>query len=244
MKGENVYGFHTTQWTAIMAVRESSPEARTALGNLCGSYYEPVRKYIERSLGFSHGNYDSGDLAQEFFLRVIEGTEFKYLQRERGRFRAYLLGAVKFFLAEMHRKNSRLKRGGGNSMIPLDENISEHNSPEKQHTELDARFDREWAEAIVGAVISELRAESENCGESERFEILRDWLTGDGGREKREAAMKKLEITEGHFKVLVSRLRKRFRTKIHERIARTVENEEEVGLELDYLVSALSCTEM
>lgn len=222
--------FHTTHWTAILAAKGTSAEARSALDRLCENYYKPVLNFLRRSVP----ERDAEDLTHDFFLRVLQGEEFKHLERDRGRFRSYLLGAVRFFLADVREKQAAMKRGAGRRFIPLDGEIIDSNP-----LEAEARFDRDWAETLVGAVMTELRGEAEAAGQGESFEILRLWLGGDVSEDDRRRALETLDVTPGHFKVLVSRLRKKFRAKIRGRIAETVSDDSEIAAELDHLIRAL-----
>lgn len=191
-----------------------------------------VRRTIFRN-AFRYGSRDAEDLVQDFFLRVLQGEEFRHLRRDRGRFRSYLLGAVKFFLADVREKESAQKRGGSAVTISMEDEIVE-----ESHADLDARFDRDWAETVVARCVAELRDEWEN--QSDRFERLRPWLADEPSEAVREEAMAELGVSKEHFRVLVSRLRKKFRAAVRARIAETVDDDSEVAAELDYLIRALS----
>ncbi len=219
-----------------MAVKGSSAEARAALQRLCESYYKPVRNFIRRTVGENrspYGGRDANDLTHDFFVRVLQGEEFRRLERGKGRFRSYLLGAVKFFLADLREKSAALSRGGKERIVSIDID------PEQPQAELELRFDRDWAEAIVSRAVAELRAEATASGETARFEVLRFWLSGSATDADRDRATETLGISKEHFKVLVSRLRKRFREKIRSQISQTVENATDINAELDYLVRVL-----
>ncbi len=218
--------FHTTHWTTILGSRTG----------LCEAYYEPVRNFIRRTVGdnhFQYGGRNAEDLTHDFFLRVLQGEEFHRLERGKGRFRSYLLGAVKFFLADVREKSAALRRGGNKMIVALPDDV------EDPSAELELRFDRDWAETIVSRAVTQLRQEATEAGEAERFELVKFWLSGDAVEADRDRALKTLEISKEHFKVLVSRLRKKFREKIRNQIAQTVENETEIPAELDYLIRVL-----
>ena len=221
--------FHTTHWSVVLAAKGDDTNARTAFAVLCESYRGPVLRFIERRCG----KQDAEDLTHDFFLRVIQGEEFRHLQREKGRFRSYLLGAVKFFLTGRREKAASQRRGGNEQIVSMDVDV------EEPRVELDLRFDRDWAEAIVSRAIAELREEATEAGETSRFEVLRFWLSGNVTDADRNRALETLGVSKEHFKVLVSRLRKRFREKIHIQIAQTVGSEEEIVVELDYLIRVL-----
>jgi DNA-directed RNA polymerase specialized sigma24 family protein len=239
--------FQTTRWTQVLAARGESPEARHALGDLCEAYYGPVEAFVRR---YRSGRDDARDLTQEFFARLLEGNSLGGVERTRGRFRSYLLGAVKHFLADQVDRTSAGKRGGGRSPHSLEAGTSPDRVEQQQHVPLDvadpqgfppdAFFDHQWALTIVETAMNALKAESEKRGETQRFAVLKQWLISpEDGTVALEAA-RSLQMTDGAFKVAVHRLRKRFRQIVKDKIAATVDRPEALDEELDYLIEALS----
>lgn len=226
--------FHTTHWSVVLAAKGDDTEAKAALGVLCESYRGPVLRFIRRHcIVQRYGNQDAEDLTHDFFLRVLQGEEFRHLRQGKGRFRSYLLGAVKFFLVDQREKAAAERRGGKVRILSMDAEI------EQPRAQLDLRFDRDWAEAIVSRAVAELRNEATEAGETTRFDVLRFWLSGNVTDADRDQALQTLDVSKEHFKVLVSRLRKKFREKIRTQIAQTVADEEEITTELDYLIRVL-----
>lgn len=241
--------FHTTCWTQVLATRGASPEARRALHDLCEAYYSPVETFVQR---YRSGHDDARDLTHAFFAKLLEGNGLKGIDRTRGRFRSYLLGAVKHFLADEADLRLAEKRGGGQSRQSLDACPS-HIWPDQSESAPrdfadphgfppDAFFDRQWALAIVEKAMSVLQAESQDRGETGRFEVLRRWLVAYEDRATATAAARSLNITDGAFKVAVHRLRKRFRQLVNDQIASTVDGPEALQGELDYLIQALTAS--
>jgi RNA polymerase sigma factor (sigma-70 family) len=182
---------------------------------------------------------DAQDLTQSFFVRIIETGGFASADPERGRFRSYLLGAMKHFLAnEWHRARAQ-KRGGGVTFLDLDALAPEarYALEPAQSTDPDAGFDREWARESIARAMEELRAESEARGKGELFEALKGSLTGDEPARKQTAA--RLGMTEGAVKVAVHRLRRRYRELLRAGIAETVADPSDVDDEMRHLVAAL-----
>ena len=107
--------FQTTHWTQVVAARGQSPEAKDALRSLCETYYSPVELFVQRYItaATSKSTDDARDLTHEFFAKLLEGQSLQNADRNRGRFRSYLLGAVKHFLADHRDREATLKRGGG-----------------------------------------------------------------------------------------------------------------------------------
>lgn len=237
--------FHTTRWTCVLAARGESDEAKLALSDLCEAYYEPVHTFIRAT---ERGD-SARDLTHAFFTSLLEKDALGKLERDRGKFRSYLLGAVKNFLKDQHKKQSAEKRGSGKPDVSLDADTDEKSGAatvaavrKAKSTDPpdDSLFDRQWALAILGRALEVLANSREN---SRQFEALKPWLTGDNphGFSQAEVAAK-LEITEGAVKVAIYRLRKKMRTLVKSEIAQTLEAGDDTGIsiELDYLIRALS----
>jgi DNA-directed RNA polymerase specialized sigma24 family protein len=246
----SVSAFCTTHWTQVLAARGESAEAKHALRDLCEAYYAPVEAFIGR---YRDGRDDARDLTHQFFAKVLEGNSLKGVERTRGSFRSYLLGAVKHFLSDQADRTSAEKRGSGQAPISLQASPDHNRSENGEHALLDvadphgfppdAFFDRLWALAIVEKAMSVLHAESQDRGEWQRFEVLRRWLIpSEDGAIAAEAA-RSLDMTDGAFKVAVHRLRKRFRQLVKDQIASSVDGPEALQAELDYLIMALTASE-
>lgn len=242
--------FQTTHWTQVVAARGDSPEAQQALRALCETYYGPVELFVRRYRDRSNaGSTDEArDLTHEFIAKLLEGHSLDHADRTRGRFRSYLLGAVKHFLADRTDRDQALKRGGGEhlqSLSPVANESADEMSEERLQVAdpegfpPDAYFDRQWALAVVQQAIDTLRAEAAANGELARFEVLQRWLVTPSGHATSIAAARSLNLSDGAFKVAVHRLRKRFRHVVVDRIANTVDDPVEVQDELNYLINAM-----
>ncbi len=231
--------FATTHWSLVVAAKPdaaSQTRARKALEKLCNAYWYPLYAFV-RNRGYSSS--DAQDLTQSFFARIIETGGFASADPERGRFRSYLLGAMKHFLAnEWHRAQAQ-KRGGGVTFLELDalDPEARYALEPAQPTDPDAGFDREWAQESIARAMEELRAESEARGKGELFEALQGSLTGDEPARSETAA--RLGLTEGAVKVAVHRLRQRYRELLRAEIAETVTDPSDIDDEMRYLVAAL-----
>ncbi len=233
--------FPTTRITLIEAARgEPTSEARDALSVLCSAYWFSIYAYIRR-LGYRRE--DAEDLTQSFFARVLDKQYLRDFERERGRFRSFLLGALKHFLANERDWARAQKRGGGSATLPLDAVLrtAEHRYGLEPRDDLspDKLFERQWAFALLTRVQERLQAEADHDGKGTQFERLKSSLTADElGVTYRTIAVE-LNTTEGAIKVVVHRLRRRFRELLREEIAQTVDNPEDVGNELRDLMAAL-----
>ncbi len=221
---------------AAKADEASQTHARKALEELCRAYWYPLYAFV-RNRGYSSS--DAQDLTQSFFTRIIETGGFASADPERGRFRSYLLGALKHFLAnEWHRAQAQ-KRGGGVTFLELDalDPEARYALEPAQSTDPDARFDREWAQELTARAMEELRAESKASGKGELFEALKGSLIGEEPARSETAA--RLGMTVGAAKVAVHRLRQRYREILRAEIAETVSDPSDIDDEMRYLVAAL-----
>ncbi len=216
----------------------NSPEARTALSDLCAAYYAPVFAFIR----WHAPDEDAArDLTQEFFARLLAGESLGRLDPQRGRFRSYLLGAVKHFLADMRRDAHRLKRDAGRPLESIDAGTDTSPGlqlPDPAIAPPDREFDRKWALTVLDHALAALAREHQTAEKSDHFEALKPWLTGDQNRSQAEAA-RALGMNENAVKVAIHRLRRRFREIIKAEIARTVDEPGQVPEELQHLLAAM-----
>jgi len=231
--------FHTTRWTLVRHATGHSAEGRQALSDLCAAYYKPVVAFMRRE-GFEEDA--ARDLAHDFFRQLLERPSLQGANRAEGRFRNYLLGAIKHFLAHERERGNRLKRGGGTIPLPLDAGTD--TSPGvvlADHNELspDKFFDRQWALAVLERAFAALETEREAAGKDAEFARLKPWLTGDAVYGDQVEAARGLGLSEGALKVTVHRLRRRFRELLKAEIAQTLDSPEAVEEEMRHLFSAL-----
>jgi RNA polymerase sigma-70 factor (ECF subfamily) len=232
--------FLTTRWTQVLAAQGDSTRAGSALADLCMAYYAPVQAYITRT---AHDLGDARDLTQEFFARLLAGRVITGADRERGRFRSYLLGAVKHFLADTRDRHNAARRGAQHEHVPLGPGTD--TSPaidvaEPESRTPDAAFDRQWGLAVLELALKALAAEHAQQRKADQFEQLKPWLTGDACGASQSEAASRLSMSEGALKVAIHRLRKRFRDFVKAEIAQTVASEEEARDELRYLIEVVS----
>jgi RNA polymerase sigma factor (sigma-70 family) len=232
--------FFTTRWTLVSRARGETPEARAALADLCEAYWTPVFRFLRRE---GRGEDESKELTQAFFAKVLAGAGIGKVDPAKGRFRSYLLGALKHFLANQRRDANREKRGGHAVIESIDTGGSE-TSPGLQVADpgsdpSDAWFDRHWALAVMERGLDRVRESFERNGKTEQFEVLRPWLMGDPEGLTQPDAAEQLGMSRAAVKVAVHRLRQKFGEAIRSEIADTVDTEEEIRDELRYLIEAL-----
>jgi RNA polymerase sigma factor (sigma-70 family) len=223
--------FHTTRWTLVRNAHGDTAEARDALAQLCELYYGPVLAFLRRE---GRGDDAARDLAHGFFSKVLAGDLLGAAANDRGRFRSYLLGSLKHFLANRRRDESREKRGGDVEHLPLE--AEHHVTPPAT----DAFFDREWALAILERALAALQEEESQAGKAAQFEALKPWLAGTSAPEPQESCAARLGISSGALKVAIHRLRKRFRELVRGEIAATLDDPADLDQEMRHLVEALA----
>jgi RNA polymerase sigma-70 factor (ECF subfamily) len=233
--------FEATRWSIVLAAKNAKDNDTTrghdALGKLCAAYWYPLYAFVRREGKSPH---DAQDLTQGFFALLLEKNWLDGVEQSRGRFRSWLLAAMKHFLANEWDKSRAQKRGGGQMLIPLDASDAESryaHEPADLAT-ADKLFDRRWALTLLDQVLVRLRAEFSSAGKAKHFDALKGALTGNKTPYAEIAAQ--LAMSEGGVKVAVHRLRERYRDVIRAEIAETVETPAEVDDELRHLLAALS----
>jgi RNA polymerase sigma factor (sigma-70 family) len=228
--------FATTRWSVVLRAGAGSAETADALSTLCRAYWYPLYAFVRRTGKNAH---DAQDLTQEFFARLVEKEWLAGVDRERGRFRSWLLAAMKHFLAKEWRDSQREKRGGGAEFVPLDSISAEERYAREPAGGATAEqlYDRRWALDLLDRGLSRLQAEFEEAGKAAQFATLRFSLTGEKVPLAEVAAQ--LRMSEGAVKVAIHRLRERYRDLIRDEIAETVTSPEDVDTELAELFAAL-----
>ena len=232
--------FLTTRWSVVLQARhENASEAAAALEALCRAYWPPLYAYARRH---GHSPHDAEDLTQGFFARLLEKDYLRATDREKGRFRQFLLMAFKRFLANEWDRERRLKRGGGETLIALDPALAErlYREDAPQSISADAAFERRWALSLLERALTRIRNEFAALGKAHEFGILKPCLTAERGTFSYAELAVALATSQDAARVAVHRLRKRFRQIFREEIAQTLANESDVEEELRHLIAVLA----
>jgi RNA polymerase sigma factor (sigma-70 family) len=230
--------FPTTRWTLVVAAGDPRrKEAQSALVSLCENYWYPLYAYLRRR---GYPTDEAQDLTQEFFIRVLEGRYLDRANPEKGRFRAFILTSLKFFVADEGDRQRAHKRGGG-LVVSLEFSSGEERyQREPAHNETPERiFERRWALSVLDQVVEKLRSEFVQHGRPEHFERLKVFLLGQSDAPYAPLAQE-LNTSEGALKVAIHRLRKRYRELFRQEIADTVADPTEVESELRHLAAVLT----
>jgi RNA polymerase sigma factor (sigma-70 family) len=233
--------FVTTHWSVVLSARgPQSPQSAAALEKLCRIYWYPLYAYLRRG-GQSKENAE--DLTQAFFARLLEKEFLGSAQPERGRFRSFLLMALKRFMANEWDRAHAQKRGGFKIQMPLDTELAERKFQSEftaAETPPDRAFERRWALTLLEQTMSRLRSEFEAAGKISEFERFKIFLTADKKEIPYAKAAGELGMSESALRVAIHRLRKRYRELFREEIAHTLAQGESVDEELRHLLSVLS----
>ncbi|MBX7244508.1 MAG: sigma-70 family RNA polymerase sigma factor [Candidatus Sumerlaeaceae bacterium] len=231
-------GFATTRWSVVAAAAGRGPQAAAALEQLCDSYCGPVYVFLRRT-----GNLpdDAADLMQGFFARLLEKRDLVSASRERGRFRAFLLGAVKHFAANQRDRERALKRGGGFRGVSLEadtaeqrfqRDLSDNRTPE-------SAFLHRWATDLLSDVLERLGERYRLEGKAELFGELSPHLSAEEGGVKLADSAKRLGMTENAVKVALHRLRRRYRDLLRGVVADTLTDPADIDDEIRFLIASL-----
>lgn len=231
--------FHTTRWSVVTSAGgQRSPATDEALSTLCQTYWQPLYAFLRRS---GRPPAEAQDLVQEFFATLLEKDYLAAADRERGRFRTFLLTLLKRFASHQRERDAALKRGGGQTVLSLDFDSAEQScrweladdwTPERE-------FERRWALTVLDRVLSRLAAEYHERGRDELFERCRVFLTGETAGPSYAEIAAGVGMTEGAVKVTIHRLRQRYRELLREEIEQTVASPDDVSDELNHLLAAL-----
>jgi len=231
--------FATTHWSVVVAAgQNNSPQAHQALEVLCRAYWYPLYAYVRRK---GYDAHLAQDLTQEFFARLLVRNYLSVADRNRGKFRSFLLGCLEHFLAREWTRAHAQKRGGGQLLFSLDEMDAENRYLREPAHELTAEkiFDRRWATTLLGQAMARLREECLASQKRDLFEKAQNYLSGEKGEASYADLAASLDMSEGAIKVAVHRLRQRYGELVRAEIAQTVATPEEIDEELHHLYAVL-----
>jgi RNA polymerase sigma factor (sigma-70 family) len=232
--------FATTRWTVVLAAgQRRTPQADQALEELCRTYWYPLYAYTRRR-GLSHE--DAEDIAQAFFARLLEKNYLEGISAAKGKFRAFLLAALKNFIINEWKHAHRQKRGGDAVILPLDwqSGDTRYQIDPPDHLSPDKLYDRAWAVTLLEQVIARLRDECVADDKVRLFTQLKPFLMVGKSAIPYDQAAAALDLTEAAVRVAVHRLRRRYRELLREEIGQTLSDPSQADEELRSLFTAFS----
>jgi RNA polymerase sigma-70 factor (ECF subfamily) len=232
--------FDTTNWSVVLAAGDrTSVQGHSALAQLCQTYWLPVYAFIRKR---GHPPDCAKDLTQDFFESFLQKNSVARAMRERGRFRSFLLTSVENFLRNVHERCRALKRGGGRSLVSLDDVDAEacYLSESADESDPARDFELRWALTILQKVMHQLREEYFESGRGELFDALQAHFWGDADSTSYPEIANQCRLTVANVKITAHRLRHSYRALLRQEIAQTVALPGEIDEEIRYLMRIVS----
>ena len=230
--------FTSTHWSAVVEAQGESPAAEQALEKLCCIYWRPIYSFVLRQ---AVGPEAAEDITQGFFADLLEHKSLAAVRKEKGRFRSYLLGALKYFLADERRRATAIKRGKGQTLIPLEE-LSTHERLDIEPADpvtAEQIYERRWASTVLERVLSRSKDEYRAAGNAALFDSLKQLLPDEPGAPSQADIAAQLGMTENAVRQAFHRFRQRYQSLLREEIAHTVATPGDVEDELRHLIAVV-----
>jgi RNA polymerase sigma-70 factor (ECF subfamily) len=230
--------FTTTHWSVVLEAQGESPAAQKALEKLCRTYWRPIFAFLRRQ---GVGAEEAEDLTQGFFAQLLERRKFSALRKEKGRLRSFLLGALKYFLADERRRAMAIKRGKGQRLIPLDELRAGERIEMEPADPVTAEmiYERRWALTVLEQVLNRLKNEYRTAGNAALFDSLKQLLPDEPGALSQAEIAARLGMAENAIRQAFYRFRQRYQLLLREEIADTVATPGDIEDELRHLIAVL-----
>jgi len=230
--------FAPTQWSVVLEARSSAAGRGPALERLCSTYWLPIYSYLRRR---GHSAQDSEDLTQGFFAYLLGSDFLDRPDPTKGRFRGYLIGALKHYLSGHFERENAQKRGGGAKLLNWDNLDAERefSAVDQGQQDPSEAYETGWAMALFGESLKKLEAEQVSAGKGRQFMVLKRYLSASPTRGDYDRSADELGMSRTHVAVAVHRLNSRYREIIRMEIAATVQDPSEVKLEIQHLLKAL-----
>jgi RNA polymerase sigma-70 factor (ECF subfamily) len=230
--------FTTTHWSVVLEAQGESPAAQEALEKLCRTYWRPVYSFVRRQ---GLGPEEAEDVTQGFFAQLLERKRLSVVRKEKGRLRSFLLGALKYFMADERRRATAIKRGRGQRLIPLEELRADERIDMEPADPVTAEmiYERRWALTILEHVLSRLKDEYRAVGNAALFDSLKQLLPDEPGSPSQADIAAQLGMTDNAIRQAFYRFRQRYQSLLREEIAHTVATPGDIEDELRHLIAVL-----
>jgi len=230
--------FTTTHWSVVLTAQGESPAAEEALEKLCRMYWRPIYSFVRRQ---GVAPEEAEDLTQGFFAQLLERGSLSAVRKEKGRLRSYLLGALKYFLADEQRRAMAIKRGKGQRLIPLEELRSENRVEMEPADPVTAEmiYERRWALTVLEQVLDRLKNEYRTAGNAALFDSLKQLLPDEPGSPSQAEIAAHVGMTENALRQAFYRFRQRYQSLLREEIAHTVATPGDIEDELRHLIAVV-----
>jgi len=235
---DGAVAFTTTHWSVVLTAQGESPAAQEALEKLCRIYWRPIYSFVRRQ---GIGREEAEDITQGLFAQLLERKKLSAIRREKGRLRSFLLGAVKYFLADEQRRAMAIKRGKGQRLIPLEELRADNRIEMEPADPMTAEmiYERRWALTVLERVLNRLKDEYRAAGNASLFDSLKELLPDEPGAPSQAEIAAQLSMTENAIRQAFYRFRQRYQSLLREEIANTVATPGDIEDELRHLIAVL-----
>jgi len=236
--GSGPVAFATTHWSVVLEAQSESPAAQEALEKLCRTYWRPIYAFLRRQ-GF--GPEEAEDTTQGFFAQLLERRSLNAVRKEKGRLRSYLLGALKYFLADEQRRAMAIKRGKRQRIIPLEDLRADERIEMEPADPVTAEmiYERRWALTVLEQVLHRLKNEYRAAGNAALFDSLKQLLPDEPGAPSQAETAAQLGMTENAVRQAFYRFRQRYQSLLREEIAHTVATPGDIEDELRHLIAVV-----
>ena len=230
--------FTTTHWSVVLTAQGESPAAEEALEKLCRMYWRPIYSFVRRQ---GVAPEEAEDLTQGFFAQLLERGSLSAVRKEKGRLRSYLLGALKYFLADEQRRSMAIKRGKGQRLIPLEEIRADERIEMEPADPVTAEmiYERRWALTVLEQVLDRLKNEYRTAGNAALFDSLKQLLPDEPGSPSQAEIAAHLGMAENALRQAFYRFRQRYQSLLREEIAHTVATPGDIEDELRHLIAVV-----
>jgi RNA polymerase sigma-70 factor (ECF subfamily) len=230
--------FITTHWSVVLEAQGESPAAQEALEKLCRMYWRPIFAFLRRR-GVAPA--EAEDLTQGFFAELLERRSLSAVRKEKGRLRSFLLGGLKYFLANEERRAKAIKRGKGQRLIPLEEFRADDRIDMEPADPVTAEmiYERRWALTVLERVLSRLKSEYQAADNATLFDSLKELLPDEPGSPSQAEIATRLGMTENAVRQAFYRFRQRYQSLLREEIANTVATPGDIEDELRHLIAVI-----
>jgi len=235
---EGGFAFTTTHWSVVLEAQSESPAAQEALEKLCRTYWRPIFAFLRRQ---GIPPEEAEDITQGFFAELLERRSLDAVRKEKGRLRSFLLGGLKYFLANEGRRAMAIKRGKGQRLIPMDELHADDRIEIEPADPMTAEmiYERRWALTVLERVLSRLKDEYHSAGNAPLFDSLKELLPDEPGSPSQAEIGARLGMTENAVRQAFYRFRQRYQALLREEIANTVATPGDIEDELRHLIAVL-----
>ena len=230
--------FTTTHWSVVLEAQGESPAAQEALEKLCRTYWRPIFAFLRRQ---GIPPEEAEDITQGFFAELLERRSLSAVRKEKGRLRSFLLGGLKYFLANEQRRTMASKRGKGQRLIPLEEFRADDRIEIEPADPMTAEmiYERRWALTVLERVLSRLKDEYHSAGNAALFDSLKELLPDEPGSPSQAEIGARMGMTENAIRQAFYRFRQRYQALLREEIANTVATPGDIEDELRHLITVL-----